>query len=621
MCVKLAVITVLLTTVGLMEKAQTGGVGSRDQPPDAARVGTQPAATGTGTITGVVLIAGTGQPARQARVTLSGAELRSGQSTITDDQGRFSFSALPAGRYAMNATKLGYLSVSFGQRWPGTLGTAIQLTDGQKFQATLQIPRGSVVTGTILDVNDETVSGVSVHAIRVVNDRRIVEGGTTDDRGIYRIYGLHPGEYTVCASPRDTNAGDLARLELELEAMSRQLAEIGRTGVGDPQVVQERIAALRVLRSSSEQAATGYAPVCYPGTTTISDASPVRLGVGEERPGIDFQLRLVPLARIEGNVINSTGAQLQGLEVTLQDAASGSISLGTLNNRPDADGRFTIPGVAPGHYKLTAHARIAESQRGAPPLAVQTNAGAGASPQPVSRPEVITVWASTDLIVDGRNVTNVMLSLQNGTTVSGQIRLEGSIPPPADLTRMRVRLMATESNLSGLSNGGRVDANGRFTILSVPPGRYRISAGGARDWFIQSAVTHGVDVLDFSFELKPNQNVSDVVITLTDRQTELTGVVIDSRNQPAFDYTLLIFPADQKYWASSRRMQMIRPATDGRYMVRNLPSGDYKIATVLDVEPGALQDPAFLRQIDAATLAISLAAGEKKSQDIRVSAR
>jgi hypothetical protein len=326
------------------------------------------------------------------------------------------------------------------------------------------------------------------------------------------------------------------------------------------------------------------------------------------------------MARVEGTVINSTGAQLQGLRVMLEYAAPGSFSLGAVNSRPvDAEGRFMIPGVAPGQYKLTARGRIGGPQRGDRPPPVQMAAGRGGAPQP-ARPDPITVWASVDLVVEGRNVSNVMLSLQNGMSVSGQLNFEGATPPPSDLTRLRVTVMPADPGPSLGSNAARVDPSGRFVVPSLSPGRYRLTAGGAPGWFVASASIGGIDALDFPFEVKPSQNLSGVNITLTDRQTELSGIIVDSRNQPVADYTLLIFPADQKYWnGSSRRIQTTRPGTDGRYTLRNLPPGDYKIATLLDIEPGAAQDAGFLQQVDSATMRISLAPGEKKTQDIRLS--
>lgn len=84
----------------------------RDARPD------QDTATGTASITGAVVVAGTGQPARKARVTLSGAELRGSRRAVTDEFGRFAFAGLPAGRYSLAASKPGHVSVSYGQRVP-----------------------------------------------------------------------------------------------------------------------------------------------------------------------------------------------------------------------------------------------------------------------------------------------------------------------------------------------------------------------------------------------------------------------------------------------------------------------------------------------------------------------
>jgi hypothetical protein len=129
----------------------------------------------------------------------------------------------------------------------------------------------------------------------------------------------------------------------------------------------------------------------------------------------------------------------------------------------------------------------------------------------------------------------------------------------------------------------------------------------------------GQDALDFPFEVRGSQNVSGAVITFTDKQTELSGTVTNERGEPAVDYTLVAFPSDQRYWSSgtSRRIQTTRPGTDGRYTWRNLPPGDYRIAPVLDIEPGMTADPAFLQQLEQTSLRITLQPGEKKVQDIR----
>ncbi len=339
-------------------------------------------------ISGMVTMAGTGQPARKVRVNLSGAELRGSRSTNTDDQGRFSFTALPAGRFTLSVNKPGHLSVTYGQRRPGTPGTPIQLSDGQKFQAQLQIPRGSVLTGVVLDENGEATPGTNVRAMRFVRqgERRTLQSagsGSTDDRGMYRIFGLQPGDYVVCATPRNTLMSDFERGQVEIQSLRENLVAIqaDRGAEEQTRAIQERLTAIQAVASqASDETPSGYAPICYPGTLSTAEASPVALNVGEERPGIDFQLQLVPMARVEGMVLNSTGGQIQNLQVTLQEASALGNSFGiTQSARPDNEGRFRISNVAPGQYKLTARAQIGGPQGRAGQWRGRWSAGPGRS--------------------------------------------------------------------------------------------------------------------------------------------------------------------------------------------------------------------------------------------------
>src|SRR5690606_34942098 len=118
------------------------------------------APVGTGEISGMVIVSGTGTPVRRGRVTLSGAELRGGRTTFTDDQGQFSFQLLPAGRFFVTASKPGFIDVSFGAKRPGRPGTPIQLLEGQRVEkVTIAIPRGGVITGVVVDENGEPAPG------------------------------------------------------------------------------------------------------------------------------------------------------------------------------------------------------------------------------------------------------------------------------------------------------------------------------------------------------------------------------------------------------------------------------------------------------------------------------
>jgi hypothetical protein len=167
-----------------------------------------------------------------------------------------------------------------------------------------------------------------------------------------------------------------------------------------------------------------------------------------------------------------------------------------------------------------------------------------------------------------------------------------------------------------------VTADGQFTIRGVFPGRYRVvpSSGVPAGFLIESATFGGRDVLDFPLEVKPGEDVAGGVVTFATRQTELTGTMTDPAGKPAPGYTLILFAADGRFWTPmSRRIQSARPSTDGRYAFRSLPAGDYRLIAVEDVEPGQWYDPAFLKELLGASLAVSLAPGEKRTQDLRAS--
>ena len=172
-----------------------------------------------------------------------------------------------------------------------------------------------------------------------------------------------------------------------------------------------------------------------------------------------------------------------------------------------------------------------------------------------------------------------------------------------------------------MNAAGTVDASGKFTIASVVPGLYRFNAGGAGNgWYIESAIIDGQDTLDFPFEVKPGSAPSSAVITFTDKQSQLTGTITNQRGQPAPEQTLILYPADERFWVpQSRRIRSTRPSTDGHFTFTGIPPGDYKLVAMVDVETGAWFDPAFLQQIDAASTRVTVNEGEKKVQNLQIS--
>ena len=604
------------------------GLSGQGRPParEAGRQGRTPVPAGTATVTGSVIVAASGQPARGARVTVSANDINVSHSTETDGLGRFSFVALPAGRYSLSASKPGYVQASYGQTRPGRPGTPIQLADGQRFDARLQIYKGGVLTGTILDEHGEAVPNTQVRVMRFAlqaGQRTLQSAGTgsTDDRGIYRVFNLQPGDYVVCATPRNTSVqNNVARMRVEIEALRQRELSVARP---DDAIARELAARADDLQAQApeEEQTTGYAPVYYPGTTSPTEAGTIALGAGEEKPGLDFQLQRVPVAHVEGVVVNPTGQALQNIQVSLVNAAGSLPGMDTNGTRAGSEGRFQLSNVAPGQYTLVAQATLNPGGPGPRPQ----NPAQPRAPAP--RPEPLRFWAMTTVSVDGRNLSNVVLTLQPGMTVAGRVVFEGTTQqPPADFSRARVSLSPMDVS-SGVartfasSASGRVETNGRFTIAGVMPGRYRLTAAsGGTGWFLEEATIDGQNTLDFPAEVKPGQSVTGAVVTFTDRQSELSGTITNERGQPAPDYTVVVYPADSRFWVSdSMRIRTTRPATDGRFVFTGLPPGEYRLAPVFDVEPGSWFDAAFLQQLDGGAVRVQVGDGEKKVQSLRIS--
>ena len=205
------------------------GIGAAQQ-----RDTTMPPSTGTASIVGTVAVdEPNGQPLRRVTVATS---LRTGGAltqfqTTTDDKGQFVLPNLPAGTYSPpSAGKGGFVSTSYGEKRPQGVGTPITLAEGQRLTIALKMLRGAVITGTLQD-NGRPVAQVSVAAsqVRVVNGVRTAVGYrglsvSTDDRGIYRIWGLAPGDYVVSATTRIGSQAELRTItEAEMQWADRQL--------------------------------------------------------------------------------------------------------------------------------------------------------------------------------------------------------------------------------------------------------------------------------------------------------------------------------------------------------------------------------------------------------------
>ena len=582
-CLAIAILVGVLSASSIGAQQQTP---VRD--PRSAAVAPSAAPTGTAAIAGAVTTEN-GQPIRFAYVLLLGATTGIVKVTSSDTEGKFAFNALPVDRYTIGASKPPYLAMLAGAKRPGRTGTPIVVANGQKIaDIAIRMQMGAAISGVVTDERGQPGVGTNVAVMqwRMQNGERtltqVAGPFITDDQGRYRAFGLPPGAYVV--------TGMRFGLPANTRALSVQEVDAAISG-----------AAVPPAGATPPSSPLRFAPVYFPGTTRASDAAPIAVGPGEERNNADFRLETVTTSRVEGSVVTSDG-QPAGAPIVIMASASGSVLQTAVTSRPGPDGRFQISNAQPGSYVLIVN--------GQGPLAGQ--------------------FARVPIEVAGTDILGVQLTMRPALTMTGHLAFDAPNAPAVGGRRIPLRALTTSAATAGGASVASTDQSGAFTISNLVPGRYvlggPLSFGPNADtmtWTLQSVVADGRDITDLPFEIADSAP-KNVVVTYTDKWQELSGRLQSQSGAPVSDYTIIAFPEDKAYWfQATRRIVTTRPGTDGRFTLSGkglttLPPGKYLLAAVTDIGRDEQFDPAFLSQVAAASIPITLGVGEKKVQDLAI---
>jgi hypothetical protein len=281
----------------------------------------------SGAITGCVTLQGNPVPGVvvTARLLISSPQPITPLRAATDTEGRYRFAGLAAGQYTVTPLAPGFAAPTEGTI--GLSGKSVTLREGETAEdVDFAIARGGVITGRVTDANGRPVIEESVRVTRL--DERghqlpfffsnsILSLNQTDDRGIYRLFGLPPGRYLASAGSASPDG------------------QVTYPGGRAP-----------------------YLCTYHPNVTDPAKATILEVTAGSETGNADITLAPRPglseFYAVTGRILDAeTGQPLPLIEFYVSPLRPGERSLeSSLTARSDEQGGFRIERVAPGRYGI-----------------------------------------------------------------------------------------------------------------------------------------------------------------------------------------------------------------------------------------------------------------------------
>jgi protocatechuate 3,4-dioxygenase beta subunit len=501
----------------------------------------------TGSITGKV-VNENGQPLTGSVVFVRGVGVRSGpgRSTATDLEGNFRVNGLDPGLYTIGANAPAYTSELAPPAY-------YRLGDS----ARLVLVRGGVITGVVTNALGEPIINVPVRVMKI----RDAKGKTqklpafasydqsTDDRGIYRIYGLSPGTYLVSAG------GGVGRFTPEFNPYDSDVPT--------------------------------YAP-----SSTRDNAAEVSVRAGEESTA-DIRYKGEPGYTISGTAKTASGSAAQ---IYLASVSSGT-SVAMAFQPPGSRG-FAFNGVADGEYKLVAQEYTVMQTSAMPQLRISDVKRVAVKGANVTGVELIPKPLAS---ISGR------ISLER----TKALECHGKRLPLFVETLVQAQQHEKDSEDDDPMYGrmgassAPVDANGDFVLRNLRPGRYQFEPRFyARYWYLQSiaipAKTQKIDAAANWTAVKSGEQLTNVTITLAEGAASIRGslALAEGAAAPAGMVVYLV-PAEPDKAEDVLRFFVTEIASDSTFTLSNLPPGKYLAFTQTNVD-GQIATLTKLRQPEAA---------------------
>jgi hypothetical protein len=505
-----------------------------------------------GSVAGVVQRADKSEPLSGIPVSLSPSDL---PAVYTDAQGRFLFSNIPPGKYSVSTQHDGYVPPQGGGPSARVARENVSLRADEHIRdVVLKLVPTGAISGRVLDADGDPVVGTTVYASRPEYSRG---GGRallpvnglglkTDDRGEFRIYWLAPGDYYVSAEH------------------------------------QPRLAGL----------GPGRRFTYYPGTPDVNAAAPVTVKAETDTV---VHLSLIGLPLQPTFIVSGTVA---GLPSSLADkpverffiSRPGQPAIYTFANNAGGrgGGRFELRGLPPGSYNLDPDISGEQGQ---------------------------AYTSRTRVTVVDRDVVNVTVEMHPGFDLRGRIVVNGDSPNGRLGAAVEIQLDPVDIvpgyffRLRNFSNLSADPATGSFASTRVPPGLYGLMLRRVLpdDFYVQD-IRQGVrSVYDSGFQVGgESSDPLEVIVQSPGGRVE--GTVRDAGGNPAGSAVVALVP-EQSRRNNSQLYHSVAADSEGRFSLRRIAPGNYRLFAWSEVPEYAWENAAFLQPYEQRGMPVSVTAG------------